>query len=164
VNAEAALLIARHRLEPLPEEGGFFRRTWISPETVAGSAGRPTETAILFLMTADAFSALHRLDADEIWSFQSGDPVQHLQLEPATGLARFTILGPGGAPGHSHQLVVPAGVWQAARPYPHGIKGWSLVAATMMPGWDPAGFALGEPQRLRKEFPGAAEWIPKFSR
>ena len=164
MNAEAAQLIARHHLEPLPGEGGFFHRTWTSPETVPGSAGRPTETAILFLMTPEAFSALHRLDADEIWSFQSGDPVQHLQLEPATGQAHVTILGPDGAPGHSHQLVVPAGVWQAARPFPRGIKGWSLVAATMMPGWDQAGFVLGEPQKLREQFPGAAEWIPKFSR
>lgn len=164
MNAEAAQLIARHGLEPLPGEGGFFRRTWTSPETAPGAAGRPTETAILFLMTPAAFSALHRLDADEIWSFQSGDPVQHLQLEPATGRAQVTILGADGAPGQEHQLVVPAGVWQAARPFPHGIKGWSLVAATMMPGWDPAGFVLGEPQQLREQFPGATEWIPKFSR
>jgi predicted cupin superfamily sugar epimerase len=164
MSPEAARLIARHELQPLPREGGFFRRTWTSPETAPGLGARPVSTAILFLMTPDAFSALHCLDADEIWSFQSGDPVQHLRLEPATGRAHLTILGPDGASGQEHQLVVPAGVWQAARPFPRGIKGWSLVAATMTPGWDEAGFVLGEASELGARFPAAAEVIVRFVR
>jgi predicted cupin superfamily sugar epimerase len=164
MNPEAARLIARHELQPLPREGGFFRRTWTSPETVPGHADRPASTAILFLMTPESFSALHRLDADELWSFQSGDPVQHLRLEPATGRAHLTILGPDGASGQEHQLVVPAGVWQAARPFPRGIKGWSLVAATMTPGWDEAGFELGDARELGERFPAAAVVIPQFAR
>lgn len=163
MSPEAARLIARHELQPLPREGGFFRRTWTSPETVAGNPGRPASTAILFLMTPDAFSALHRLDAAEHWSFQSGDPVQHLRLEPATGGVYLTILGSDGASGQEHQLVVPAGVWQAARPLPRGIKGWSLVAATMTPGWDEAGFELGDARVLGERFPAAAV-IPQFAR
>jgi predicted cupin superfamily sugar epimerase len=164
MNAEAAQVIARHELQPLPEEGGFFRRTWTSPEKIPGPAGRPMGTAILYLMTPREFSALHRLDADELWSFQAGDPVVHLCLEPAAGRPRVTLLGPDAAAGQEAQLVVPAGSWQAARPFPRGIKGWSLVAATMTPGWVDSAFTLGDAAALQAQFPAASDLIPQFVR
>jgi predicted cupin superfamily sugar epimerase len=164
MNAEADQLIAHHHLEALPEEGGFFRRTWTSPATVPGSAGRSAGTAILYLMTTDSFSALHRLDADEIWRYQSGDPVQHVRIDPVSGMVQNTILGPNAGAGQETQLVVPNGVWQGARPVVGGSKGWSLVVAATTPGWDPAGFVLGDPASLRARFPGAVSWIRALSR
>jgi predicted cupin superfamily sugar epimerase len=164
MKAEVDQIIARHGLEPLPWEGGYFRRTWTSPETVPVPEGRPAGTAILYLMTATEFSALHVLDADELWRYQAGDPAEHVSIDPASGTVRVTLLGPHTREGHESQLVVPAGIWQGARPLPGGAKGWSLVAATMTPGWDPAGFILGEPRLMRQRFPGAEEWIRNFSR
>lgn len=164
VNAEVAQIIAHHGLEPLPWEGGYFRRTWTSPETLRVPEGRPAGTAILYLMTLTGFSALHVVDADELWRYQAGDPAEHISMDPASGAVRVTLLGPHPHEGHESQVVVPAGVWQGARPLPGGSRGWSLVAATMTPGWDPAGFILGEPRLLRQRFPGAGEWIRKFSR
>jgi predicted cupin superfamily sugar epimerase len=164
VNAEAAQVIARHGLQPLPKEGGFFRRTWTSSETVPGSPGRPAGTAILYLMTAGDFSALHVLDADELWRYQSGDPVEHVRLDPRSGTVQSVVLGFDVSAGHVSQLVVPAGVWQGARPLSGGVRGWSLVAATCTPGWDDAGFVLGDPRELGAKFPGAADGIRKFSR
>lgn len=164
MNAEATSLIARHHLEPLPEEGGFFRRTWTSPDGAPGAPDRPAGTAILYLMTPDAFSALHRLDAAELWRYHSGDPVEHVRLDPATGLVRRTVLGPDSQAGHEVQLVVPAGVWQGARPSPGAAKGWSMVVATTTPGWEPAGFVLGHPDTLGDGFPGAEAMIASFSR
>lgn len=51
-------LTARYGLEPLPREGGLFRRTWAGPER---PDGRPEGSAIVALLTADDYSALHRL-------------------------------------------------------------------------------------------------------
>ena len=51
MNAEAKRMIERLGLEPLPEEGGFFRRVWAGEER----AGRPLGSAILFLMTEQGF-------------------------------------------------------------------------------------------------------------
>jgi predicted cupin superfamily sugar epimerase len=164
MSAEVTQIIARHGLEPLPWEGGYFRRTWTSPENLPVPSGRPAGTAILYLMTATGFSALHVLDAGELWSYQGGDPIEHISIDPTSGTVHVRLLGPDPAAGHEARLVVPAGVWQGARPLPGGPKGWSLIAATMTPGWDPAGFILGDPRELRQRFPGAAEWIGKLSR
>jgi hypothetical protein len=94
MKAEVDQIIARHGLEPLPWEGGYFRRTWTSPETVPVPEGRPAGTAILYLMTATEFSALHVLDADELWRYQAGDPAEHVSIDPASGTVRVTLLGP----------------------------------------------------------------------
>jgi uncharacterized protein len=91
-NSEASALIARLGLQPLPHEGGYFARTWTSRDTLAN--GRPIGTAIYFLLTPGAFSALHKLDADELWHFHAGDPVEHVQLLVPPTAAQHTLLGP----------------------------------------------------------------------
>ena len=53
---EAARVIAALGLEPLPHEGGFFRQTW------RGELG----SAILFLITPENFSAVHRIAQQEL--------------------------------------------------------------------------------------------------
>ena len=49
MNAGAQKMIARMGLEPLSVEGGFYRRTWLSPEL--RSDGRPTGSHIWYLVT-----------------------------------------------------------------------------------------------------------------
>jgi uncharacterized protein len=146
-------VVRQLRLEPLPLEGGFFRRTWTSSTALA--QGRPAGTAIYFLLTPAGFSAFHRLDADEIWHFHAGDPVEHVQLSATGGIT--TRLGANLDIGYTPQVVVPAGSWQGARiaPRADGAKshGWSLVGCTMTPGWDDVGFELAERARLLTEFP-----------
>ena len=103
--ATARALIASLDLKPLPGEGGFFRVTWRNDTT----------SAILFLLTRDSFSALHRLDRDELWHFHAGQPIELLQLDPKHGDARIARMGPDVLNGEQPQLHVPAGVWQGAR-------------------------------------------------
>ncbi|MBI4621665.1 MAG: cupin domain-containing protein, partial [Verrucomicrobia bacterium] len=116
------------RLEPLPREGGFFRRTAEAVATVTTPrGGRPAWSMTLALFTPRQFSALHRLAGDELWCFHAGNPLELLLLrEGATGEAR---LGPG--PDDRLQHVVPAGTWQGARVVPGGA--WSLVTCTVVP-------------------------------
>jgi len=167
MNAAAEKIIADLRLAPLPHEGGFFRRTWTSPQTMPG--GRAAGSAILFLVAPGEFSALHRLATDEVWHFHAGDPVEHLQLDPSDGSALSARLGPDLAAGHQPQLVVRGGIWQGARLAPvasghAGPAGWALLGCVMAPAWEQKEFTLGRHEELRRIFPAHADLIAAFIR
>src|ERR1700754_1608768 len=109
---DLADLAAQYRLEPLPEEGGLFRRTWAGP---VGPSGRPSGSAIIALFGAgEEFSAMHRLPIDEVWHFYRGDPLELLLLAPS-GDARVETLGVDAV-----QLTVPAGTWMGGQVGPGG--------------------------------------------
>lgn len=165
MNAEAARLIRKLGLEPLPGEGGFYTRTWTSP--VLGPGGRASGSAILFLMTESDFSALHRLATDEIWHFNAGDPAELVRLDPGTGSCRVAILGPDVADGHVPQALAPAGQWQGARILPgetRPARGWTLLGCTLSPAWDEGEFELGSREALEREFPSHAGIIRTLTR
>lgn len=153
----AQTIIASLGLEPLPQEGGFFRQTWRSD---AGSA-------ILFLLTCDGFSALHRIAQTELWHFHAGDPVEHVQIASETGRFRVTRLGADVLGGEVPQLVVPEGRWQGARIASSargGGHGYALVGCTLTPAWDERGFELAHRDELLGQFPAAADWIRALTR
>lgn len=130
---EADRIIAALDLAPHPE-GGWFRQTWVGPEV----QGRASGTAILFLLRAGEASHWHRVDADEIWLWHAGAP-----LELRIGRAAWTpvTLGPDVLGGQRVQAVVPAGDWQAAR----SLSSWTLVSCTVSPGFRFEGFELAAP-------------------
>ena len=123
------------KLELLPHpEGGWYRQTWVGPLI----DGRASGTAILFLLRAGERSHWHRVDADEIWLWHAGAP---LVLAMGVATAREHRLGPDVLGGDLVQAVVPAGWWQAAR----SSGEWSLVSATVSPGFRFEGFELAPP-------------------
>jgi predicted cupin superfamily sugar epimerase len=161
MTSTARQLIAALKLEPLPREGGFFRQTWRSE---AGSA-------ILFLITAEQFSALHRIAQDELWHFHAGDPVEHVQLDPRDGRTRVTRLGGNVLAGEQPQLVVPRGTWQGARleEAPGATAreprhGFALLGCTLTPPWDERGFELADRGALERAFPENASQIRALTR
>ena len=159
----AAEIIATLQLEPLPVEGGWFRRSYTS--ALALPDGRPAGTAIYFLVTPEGFSALHALRTEEVWHFYAGDPVEHLMLDPATHTGAKTLLGSDVVRGQRPQLVVPGGVWQGARLTPGGgHEGWALIGCTMSPGWVDTEFTLGERVELTAWFTGWAVDIHALTR
>lgn len=105
-------------LAPHPE-GGWFRRTWTAPAAVETPNGvRPAATCIHYLLTPEERSAWHVVASDEIWLWH-GPGMLELSLGgdgDAPGETETVVLGPDIAAGHRAQCVVPAGVWQAARP------------------------------------------------
>ncbi len=105
----AAQIIARYDLQPLPGEGGYFRRFYTHPRQLPGSASR-LASVIFFLITKDSFSAMHRLPSDELFHFYEGHPTQMLQLDPTGGGQIFRL-----SPDHERAVVVPGGVWQGMR-------------------------------------------------
>jgi predicted cupin superfamily sugar epimerase len=144
----AEAVIARLGLMPHPEEGGYFRETYRSAETIAAAAldpgyggARAHSTAIYYLLTPGAFSAMHRVKSDEVYHFYLGDPIEMLQLAPGGG-GRTLLIGSDLAAGMIPQLVVPRGVWQGSRLVP-GPHGFALLGATVAPGFDYADYEHG---------------------
>jgi len=125
-------VIAALALSPHPE-GGHFRETW---RAVAPAGERSGGSAILYLLAAGDASRWHRVDADELWVHQGGDPLM-LRIAGDTGPASTVRLtGPAG--GGALQAVVPAGAWQSARP----LGAWTLVACIVVPAFEAVGFEL----------------------
>ncbi|MGC5034593.1 cupin domain-containing protein [Streptomyces sp. DT190] len=151
-------LIAHYGLEPIPREGGLFRQTWAGP---GRPDGRPEGTAIVALLTADDFSALHRLPTDEIWHFYRGDPLELLLLAP-DGDTRTVVLGPEVLDGQHVQFTVPAGTWMGGRVRPGGA--WTLFGCTMAPGFTFEGYEHGDAAELAARHPEVADAIHGLSR
>lgn len=151
-------IIRRLQLAPHPAEGGFFRETYRSRADFQPGppfAGRRSHgTAIYFLLTADTFSAMHRLPGDEVYHFYLGDPVELLALHP-DGRSGITVLGPD-LTSMTVQHVVPGGVWQGSRLAPGGA--WALLGTTMAPGFDFADFEAGS-AALADRYPAQAALI-----
>lgn len=130
-------LLSRLRLQPHPE-GGWFAQTWCG---ATGPGGRPTGSAILYLLLAGQRSHWHRLDVDEVWHFNDGDPMEH-RLVRGDGTTAVSVLGPCSSVGGAvAQVFVPAGSWQAARP----LGAWSAVGCSTAPGFTMDGFELAPP-------------------
>ena len=143
--ASAREVIEALSLEPHPE-GGFYRETWRGgPAGTAepiqrGTAGRPAGTAIYFLLAAGEVSAWHRIDADEVWHFYVGDPLE-LRIASDDAGRESIVLGPEIASGERPQAVVPAGAWQSART----LGAWTLAGCTVAPGFVFERFELAPP-------------------
>ncbi len=131
-------IIARLGLQPHPE-GGHFRETFRAPDT-QGTVGRAASTAIFFLLKAGERSHWHRVDADEVWHHYAGASLE-LSMSDDGRAARHRRLGTDFDIGEAPQIVVPRGVWQAAR----SLGNWTLVGCTVAPGFDFAGFELAPP-------------------
>jgi predicted cupin superfamily sugar epimerase len=125
-------LIDELRLEPHPE-GGWYREIYRSPTVVQTARGqRPAITTIHYLLAAGQASRWHAVDSDEIWHFYRGEPLELLTYVPSSRkLVRYELCHSG-----EQVAVVPAGVWQAARP----LGAYSLVGCTVGPGFDFADF------------------------
>ncbi len=130
----AARIIQQLDLAPHPE-GGHYRQTWAAP---AAGDGRAQATAILFLLRAGEASHWHRVDADELWFYHAGAPLELAQAPTTAGPAQAAVLGPDVLAGQSAQLIVPAGHWQSAR----SLGAWTLVSCIVSPGFRFEGFTL----------------------
>jgi hypothetical protein len=160
----AAKIIAALGLLPHPE-GGFFAETFRSPVQITLPDGRvrASSTAIYFLLPHGTFSALHRVASDEVWHHYGGAPLELTTITPAGDLSR-RILGPDLESDQLPQCVVPAGVWQAARPLSREEAGYTLAGCTVAPGFDFADFEMPERDTLEALFPGHTEVIRKLTR
>lgn len=140
----ADLLIEQLGLKRHPE-GGWYKETWRA--TAEDAATRAKGTAILFLIKADEVSHWHRVDADEMWLWQGGDPLELSISSSDAGPIERQILGTDFSRGQVAQGLVPTGAWQSARVSNSstGKFGYTLVSCVVVPGFDFAGFELAPP-------------------
>ena len=142
------LIIETLGLQPLPVEGGHWAQTW------RDSNG----TGIYYLLAAPEFSALHRLEHPEIYSFHAGAPARMLLLHPDGSVTR-PVLGIDLAAGQRPQVAVPAGVWQATET----TGAWTLLGTFMAPPYTDDCVTFADAS-LPAAYPAAAPDIRRLTR
>jgi uncharacterized protein len=164
----ASYWVARYHMQPHPE-GGYFAETYRSAERIGQSAlparfggDRPFSTGIYFLLESHHFSALHRIQSDELWHFYAGDPLEVYVIDPESGQLDIIRLGADPERGEVFQAVVPAGTWFGSRPA--GGSTYSLVGCTVAPGFDFADFEMAGRSALLAEYPKHREVIEALTR
>lgn len=146
-------------LKPLGVEGGLFAQTWQSKS----GEKRPAGTAIYALFTdePESFSALHRLDAAEVWHHYLGDPLHVVLLHP-DGTHDVRILGTDLLNGQRPQLIIEAGTWMGA--YVPSPGSYTLIGCTMAPGFVGEAYEGGVQTELLNAYPAATELITRLTR
>jgi uncharacterized protein len=157
-----ALKLQRH------PEGGWFRETYRADEAIARSAlpsrftgERAFSTAIYFLLEGEEFSALHRIQQDEVWHFYDGAGLTLHVIDPA---GKYTTIKVGRNPnaGQLPQAVVKAGcLFGATVDDPHS---YALLGCTVSPGFDFADFEMPGREELCRQFPQHRELIERLTR
>ncbi len=160
-------IIKRLGLEPLEPEGGLYRETYLSSESISSKClperydgDRRFSSAIYYLLEKGTVSKMHRLLSDEVFHFYAGDPVELLTLSPAGG-SSLIFIGKDIMSGQRPQVVVPAGVWQGMTLVPGGE--FALMGTTVAPAYTREDFEQGDPEKLSKQFPDHSELIRKLS-
>ena len=151
MNDDLLSLIDLLQLQEHPE-GGYYRETFRAFAEVTStlhSEPRCASTAIYFLLPQQTFSAFHRVRADEIWHHYDGAPLELHTIDEA-GDYTLQLLGRNYAEGQRPQIVIPAGVWQAARP--RGSQP-AFCGCTVAPGFDFTDFEMPTREELQVLFP-----------
>lgn len=137
----AEQVIAALGLAPHPE-GGYYVETYRHQAT---TGGRGCGTAIYFVLRASQVSHWHRVDADEIFHYYAGLPLELKLWRDGSPIERH-VLGPNVVLGERPAVVIPPHTWQTARPLARpDAEDFSLVGCTVMPAFEFAGFELAAP-------------------
>jgi predicted cupin superfamily sugar epimerase len=153
---------------PLPAEGGFYVETYRAREKIGSNAlparytgPRYFGTAILYLLTPDTFSALHRVQSDEVFHFYLGDPVTMLQLH-RDRTSDVITLGRDILDGQRIQVTVPKDTWQGC--FLNAGGKFALMGTTVAPGFEFADFDLANREELLEQYGDRREIIFRLTR
>jgi len=166
----------RLKLEPNPQEGGFFANVYNSTITVPDGIlthfphtvkGRSICGAIYYFLEAPGCSVMHRVTGDMLYHFYAGDPVQMLLLYPDKLKnehvpAEVCIFGNNLALGQSPMKVIPGGTWLGSHLTAGGL--WALMGVSMAPGFDPVDYTIGDRGKLIQRYPEQADLIRALTR
>ncbi len=151
-------------------EGGYFRETYRSIEKLSLKGlppryhgKRSVATAIYYLLQRGDFSALHRIQSDELWHFHDGAPLDIVMLSSKGFLSRVQ-LGLDLKKGQRPQVCIPRGVWFGAAVRRGGKADYTLASCTVAPGFDFKDFEMAQRLDLLKKFPRLRRAILKWTR
>ncbi len=167
----AGKLIEHFHMQKVPQEGCWFSLSYASDDSLDGEslparyAGRahPAGSAIVALETPQDFSAMHRLQTDEVWHFYDGSAIEMLLLFP-DGHGQKITLGANVLAGELRQFTVPRGVWQGSAPRDKSAAAYSFFGDQLSPGFDYADFEIGYRDALRRQYPAFAHDIDRLTR
>lgn len=151
-------------------EGGWFNEVYKSELKLSLSqltanftdnATRHACTHIYFLLEKNQFSALHRIQSDELWHFYAGDSLIIYEIEASGKLVKH-ILGSNPRKGQQLFTWVKAGSWFGAALTEK--SEYALTGCTVSPGFDYADFEMAEREKLLREFPQHSKLIISLTR
>jgi predicted cupin superfamily sugar epimerase len=172
VVSKSSELIKHYGLLAHPE-GCFYKETYRAASAVSvmrdadesstpKSVQRSASTAIIFLVSGDSVSRLHRIKSDEVWHFYGGSALTVVELDDTLMEVRTTQLGTDLLRGEVVQYVVRANVWFGS--FSQGE--YSLVGCTVAPGFEFEDLEMANADSLRKKFeenPTALAYIDKLA-
>ena len=133
-------IIKKFNMVSLENEGGYFVETHRSEESIPKGnlpprykSARNFSTTILYLITSDNFSSLHKVASDEMFHFYMGDQVIMLNLSE-DGKGQTIKLGSNIFEGEQIQYLVPKNTWQGAKLADGGE--FALLGTTVSPGFE----------------------------
>lgn len=160
-------IVKKLDLHPHPE-GGYYKETYRSEDiirdTILGNefnGSRNLCTGIYYLLESDDFSALHKINQDEMWHFYLGEAIELTMISEAGELSMVTI-GNNVSNGEVLQFVVPKRYWFGARLLK--ANSFALLGCTVSPGFDFNDFKLGEREELLNKFPQHEDIIESLTR
>ena len=140
-------------------EGGRFKEVFRSAHVMTRDDGstRSALTHIYFSLNPGEVSRFHKVTSDEIWNLYQGEG---LCLYTWDGTDTPPICTTLSASDNCFCHVVPAGIWQAAKP----VSGKILVGCSVAPGFEFSDFSLldqtsDEAGRLLGTAPDMAKFI-----
>ena len=133
-------LIEQLELAPHPE-GGWYRETW---RAKSRPGERAAASAVYYLMQPGPPSSWNRVDADEIWLWHAGDPVDLFLAASDSDEPATVRLGGQVAKSESPQVIVPAGNWQSAA-IAEGEAGFAFISCIVAPAFEFGAFELAPP-------------------
>lgn len=139
-------VIARLRMEPIPEEGA-----WFVPGPRTQELGGVT---VLLTDRPDGFSAMHRLAVDEGWQWLGGAPAALLRLRPG-GSGVLSYVGP-----ERPQVLVRRRTWMGAST----LGDWTLLACWSAPAFRPEHVEPGDRDDLVARYPDFATEVTALTR
>src|SRR5207244_9413868 len=164
-NLTAEEVRALLKLEPHATCGfvrvAFVSETHITPGGLPApfAEGRPTGSALYFMVTPDAPVRLHRIRNDQLYHYYLGDPIEVLMLH-ANGLFEHVVVGPDLRGGQCVQLLIPGNTFHTARVI--GRWRWFLGASTEWPGVERVDVEVGDVEALAAKYPDAADDLRAF--
>jgi uncharacterized protein len=136
---------------------GFVRVTFVSEKRIAPGGlpppfaeGRPTGSALYFMVTPEAPVRLHRIRNDQLYHYYLGDPIEVLMLHEGGTIER-AVVGPELRKSQRVQLLIPGNTFHTARVI--GECRWFLGTSTEWPGVEPADVEIGDVNELTARYP-----------
>ena len=121
----------------LPLLGGLLADRWLGTRKAVAFGALLLVAGHLTMAVEGAPSRWHRVDADEVWAWHAGAPLE-LAIAGEAGAIEPLRMGMDAGLGEVPQAVVPTGAWQFAR----ALGAWALVSCIVFPGFTYEGFEM----------------------